>query len=340
MQIQTETELDAELTRPSPALVAAITRLASPLVVLGAGGKMGPTLCVLARRAAEAAGHPLEVVAVSRFSDEASRRWLEDRGVRTQACDVLDRDAVGRLPDAVNVVYLVGMKFGTSQNPALTWAINTLAPAIAIERYAGARIVALSTGNVYPFVDTATAGATEDTPLAPVGEYAGACLGRERIYQYASTRWRTPIASVRLNYAVELRYGVLVDIARRIAAGEAVDLAMGYLNAIWQRDANDMILRSFPLAGVPAVPVNLTGTRTLSVRTLATRLGELMDLPVSFAGVEAPTALLNDARKTASLLGEPETDLETMLAWTAHWVKSGGATLGKPTHFQARDGRF
>ncbi|MEZ4699481.1 MAG: NAD-dependent epimerase/dehydratase family protein [Rhodothermales bacterium] len=340
MLIDSEVALDEALTRPSQALIRFISTIPSPLVVLGAGGKMGPTLCVMAKRAAEAARHRLVVVAVSRFSDEASRMWLEERGVRTIPCDVLDREAVGRLPDAGHVVYLVGMKFGTKQNPSLTWAINTLAPAIAVERYAGARVVALSTGNVYPFVDAGSAGATEEIPLAPIGEYANACLGRERIYRYASERFQTPLASVRLNYAVELRYGVLVDLAQRIARGEPVDLTMGYLNCIWQRDANDMILRSFPLAGLPAAPVNLTGTATLSVRHLAQRLGALMDLPVAFAGSEAPTALLNDARKTAALLGEPETALESMLSWTANWVKSGGTTHGKPTHFQVRDGGF
>ncbi len=340
MYLSSETELDDALTRPSAALVEAIRSMESPLVVLGAGGKMGPTLCVLAKRAAAAASHRLDVVAVSRFSDPAACTWLEERGVRTVPCDVMDRDAVAALPDAAQVVYLVGMKFGTRQNPSLTWAVNTLVPAIAIERYAGSRIVALSTGNVYPFVDTGSHGATEETPLAPVGEYANACLGRERIYQYMSARMNTPLAVIRLNYAVELRYGVLIDLAQRIAAGEPVDVTMGYLNCIWQRDANDMVLRSFPLAGVPAVPVNLTGTETLSVRTLARRLAEQMEMPVAFTGNEAPTALLNDARATSELLGEPETPLDTMLTWTAHWVRSGGPTHGKPTHFQVRDGAF
>jgi hypothetical protein len=338
--IRSPAELDEVLTHPTPVLIDEAASWSDPLVVLGAGGKMGPTLCVLAARAAEAAGRSLDVVAVSRFSDGAAKGWLEARGVRTVSCDILDREAVSRLPDSTNVVYLVGMKFGTSHQPGPTWALNTLAPAVAIERYAGARIVALSTGNVYPLVDVRSRGADEDTPLAPVGEYANACLGRERIYRYASERFATPVASIRLNYAVELRYGVLVDLAHRILRGEPIDLAMGHVNLIWQRDANDRILRSFPLAGVPAVPVNLTGIEILSVRSLAARLAAQMGVPVSFTGEEAPTALLNDARRLAARLGEPETSIDTILEWTAQWIRAGGHSLGKPTRFEIRDGTY
>jgi nucleoside-diphosphate-sugar epimerase len=339
-QIRSEEELDEILTRPPPELVSMIGRLASPLVVLGAGGKMGPSLCVLAKRAAEAARHALEVVAVSRFSDAESRRWLDERGVRTVACDLLQREALAALPDSANVAYLVGLKFGTRQQPSRTWAVNTLAPAHAAERYAGARIVALSTGNVYPLVPVESGGSAESDPLTPLGEYANSAVARERIFEYFAERQGTSITCIRLNYAVELRDGVLVDIATKIWAGEPIDVTMGYLNCIWQGDANAMILRAFDPPAPPPSALNLTGAERLSVRELAERLGAAMGRPARIVGTEAPTALLSDTGRMRELLGAPATPLDRVLHWTAHWVREAGRTWNKPAHFEVRDGQF
>ena len=338
--IRTESELEEELTRPSPGLIEFIRTVSSPLLVLGAGGKMGPTLAVLARRAAEAAGHPLEVVAVSRFSNAAPRQWLEARGVKTVSCDLLDANATARLPDASNIIYLVGLKFGTAQNPAATWAINTLVPARVCERYPRSRIVALSTGNVYPQSEVARGGCVETDPLTPLGEYANAAVGRERIFEFQSQRHGTPIALLRLFYAVELRYGVLVDIARKVHSGEPVALGNGAFNCIWQGDANEMILRSLPLAASPATAWNLCRPEVFSVREIATRIGELLGRAPVFSGNESATSLLGNAAKLCAALGSPATPMESILRWTAAWVKQGGRDLGRPTHFEVRDGNY
>jgi len=338
--IETEEALDEVLTRPNADLVEFIKTLSSPLVILGAGGKMGPTLSVLAQRAAEAADHPLDVIAVSRFSDEGVQRWLEARGVRTLNCDLLDRSALTQLPNSENVVYLVGLKFGTSQNPARTWAINTLAPAHAAERYPRARMVALSSGNVYPLRAVHSGGAVETDPLTPLGEYANACVARERLLEFYAQLNNTPIVTIRLNYAVELRYGVLLDIARKVWAEATVDVTMGHLNCIWQGDANEMILRALALAAVPVQALNLTGPDTLCVRSLAHRFGELLGKSPQITGNEAETALLNNPARACSLLGLPPTPLETMMRWVARWVQIGGRQLGKPTHFETRSGNY
>jgi nucleoside-diphosphate-sugar epimerase len=331
--------LDDWMTRPSDALVSFVSTLSGPLVVLGAGGKMGPSLCVLARRAADAAGKALDIVAVSRFSDLSSRVWLEARGIRTHVCDLMTGD-LSALPDADNVLYLVGLKFGTQQAPARTWAVNTLVPARVTERYAGSRIVALSSGNVYPFVPVDSGGSTESDPLTPLGEYPNACVARERLFQYGSETFNTPGVVVRLNYATDLRYGVLVDLAQKIAAGQPVDVTMGSLNCIWQRDANDAIIRALDLAETPMRPLNLTGTESLSVRQLALRLGDLMDRPVDIVGEEAPTALLSNVTQMIQHLGTPEMPIDTVLRWTSDWVARAQPTLGKPTKFEVRDGRY
>ena len=338
--IPDEDALNEILTRPRPVLVEFIRQVCNPLVILGAGGKMGPSLAVLARRAAQAAGYPLEILAASRFSDENTRRWLEDNGVMTLPCDLMQREQLDRLPDAENVIYLVGMKFGTSQNPSRTWAFNTLAPAHVCQRYPGSRMVALSSGNVYPLVSTSSRGAVETDPLTPLGEYANSCIARERIFEYFSQEKGTPIAILRLNYALDLRYGVLFDIARKVFDGLPVDTNMGYANCIWQGDANEAILRSLALARSPAVPFNLTGPQKLSVRELALRFGELMKKPVTITGTEASTALLSNNSRLSACLGEPATPIDVVLKWTAHWVSQGGKSLNKPTHFDVRDGGY
>ncbi|PQO41083.1 NAD-dependent epimerase/dehydratase family protein [Blastopirellula marina] len=335
-----ESQLDDWLTTPSRELVEFVRTLTGDILILGAGGKMGPSLAVLAKRAIDQAGTGAAVIAVSRFSDAASRRWLDERGVVTHSADLLDRQAVADIPDAANVLYMVGTKFGTSQNPSFTWAINTVASSNVMERFAAARLVALSTGNIYPFVPVESGGATEEGPVGPVGEYANAALGRERMFQYFSSRNGTPVTLMRLNYAVDLRYGVLTDIGLRVYSGEPVDVRNGYLNCIWQGDANDAIIRALDVAKSPPRLLNLTGPETLSVRTIATEFARLLDRPVEFTGEEDESALLSNSAKCCELLGPPQTSTEMMIRWTADWLRSGGRLLNKPTHFEVRDGKF
>ncbi len=338
--IQDEAQLDTILTAPSPELRKFITQLSSPLLILGAGGKMGPTLAVLAKHAADLAGHPLEVIAVSRYSNDTTRQWLENNGVQTRTADLLKKDQWADLPDSENVIYLVGQKFGTEANPGLTWAVNTLVPSHAAERYRSARMVALSTGCVYPLVSVESGGATEDSPLDPPGEYAAACLARERLFTYHATQNQTALTLVRLNYAIDLRYGVLHDIAQKIHHGQPVDLAMGHFNCIWQGEANERILRSLGLCGNPPHALNLTAPEILSVRKVATQLGELMDREVQFTGTEAATAWLSNPVQSIAAFGPLNVELDTLLRWTAHWTVNEGRSLGKPTHFEVRDGKY
>jgi nucleoside-diphosphate-sugar epimerase len=339
-RIESEEQLDEIMTRPRPALIEFIKTLKSPLVLLGAAGKMGPSLAVLARRAAEAAESDLKIIAVSRFSSSDARTWLESRGVQTIARDLLERDALRPLPDSENVVYLVGLKFGTQQNPSLTWAVNTLVPTHVVERYRGSRMVALSTGNVYPLSPVSGLGSVETDSLTPLGEYCNAAVARERLFEYSARKHGTPLAVLRLNYAVDLRYGVLLEIAQKVWAGAPVDVTTGCLNCLWQGDANEMILRSLGLAAAPPAAFNLTGAARLSVRELALRFGELMSRPVEIVGREAETALLSNSARLCAALGAPATSLELLLKWTAHWVMQGGKVLGKPTRFEVRDGKF
>ena len=337
---ESEEALDEILTRPRPVLVEMIRRVKSPLVVLGASGKMGPSLAVLARRAAEAAGVNLDVVAVARFSDAAAREWLQSHGVTTVAADLLDRRSLDALPDAGDLIYMAGRKFGTAENPELTWAMNTLPPEYVSSRYRGCRIVALSTGCVYPLVRSDSAGSREEDPLEPLGEYSNACVARERVFEYCSRRYQSPVALIRLNYALDLRYGVLVDIGTKVFHGEPVDLSMGYFNGIWQGDANEMIIRSIEAADIPAVALNLTGAEKASVREVATRFGELFERDPNLVGSESDMALLNDASRTIDRFGTPAVELATVIRWTAGWIARHGRLLGKPTHFEVSDGRY
>jgi len=314
--------------------------LGGPLLILGAGGKMGPTLAALALRAAEAGGRRLEVVAVSRFTDPTGQQWLEERGIRTIRCDLLDADDVARLPDAQTIIYLVGLKFGTTQSPSITWAINTLVPARICERYPRSQIVALSTGNVYPLSEVCLGGSMESDALTPIGEYANAAVGRERIFEFYSRRHAIQVAQLRLCYAVELRYGVLVDIARKVYANASLDLSNGYFNCLWQGDANEMILRALTLAESPPSAWNLCRPEIFSVREIASRLGVLLGRSPRFMGEEGTTALLVNASRICEKLGSPALPMDVLLRWIAHWVLAGGRTLGKPTHFEVRDGRY
>jgi nucleoside-diphosphate-sugar epimerase len=268
------------------------------------------------------------------------RDQLEQAGIQTIACDLLDAEAVQRLPDAPNVLFMAGMKFGTTGAEPLTWAMNTVAPAYVASRYRQSRIVVFSTGNVYPLVPVTGGGATEETPPEPIGEYAQSALGRERVFQYFSGRYGTPAVIYRLNYAVELRYGIILDVAQRVWAGEPVSLAMGCVNVIWQGDACAWALRCLPLAQSPPLVLNATGPETLSIRYLAGRLGDLMGKQPRFEGAEADTALLSNASKAHRLFGYPTVTVDTVIQWVAHWVMQGLPTLNKPTHYEVRDGRF
>jgi nucleoside-diphosphate-sugar epimerase len=335
-----EIELEERLSRPTAGVLETLRRHPGDLLVLGAGGKMGPTLCRMARRALDQLEAGGRVLAVSRFSDQAARARLEAQGVETIAADLLDPAALAALPDPANLVFMAGQKFGTQAAPAATWAMNAVIPARVGERFAGIRTVVFSTGNVYPLTPADSAGPDENHPVGPVGEYAMSCLARERIFEHFARARGTPVAIVRLNYAIELRYGVLVDTARRVLDGEPVPLAMGYANVIWQGDASARALQCLDLADTPATVLNLTGPEPVSVRRLAERFGQLLGRTPRFAGTEAPDALLSNARRSLELFGPPSVDLETMLAWTAAWLRRGGRLLGKPTHFETRDGRF
>lgn len=338
--IRTEKALDSAMTEPGHALIEDIVSLQSPLVVLGGSGKMGPSLALLAKRAALQANHDLHVVAVSRFSDEAAREWLGNFDIETIACDLLDRESTMALPDSQNVVFMAGRKFGTVDNPALTWAMNTVAPTHAAERYARSRVVALSTGCVYPLVPVASGGSREEDELIPRGEYANACVARERIFEYYSRRDAIPMVQIRLNYALDLRYGVFVDIATRVLQEVPIDLTMGYVNCIWQRDANEIILRSFRVASVPPTLLNVTSREVLRVRDVALRFGELLGREPRFQGTESDYALLSDPSRAYELFGPPATGVDAVMQWTAEWLAHEGRTLAKPTHYEGSDGRY
>ncbi|HWR49569.1 MAG TPA: NAD(P)-dependent oxidoreductase [Bryobacteraceae bacterium] len=338
--IRNETELEEILSRPSAADIAFFRELKGDLLILGVAGKMGPSLAHRAVRAASEAGSTICVTGVARFSDPEVKRQLEAWGVRTIAADLLEDKVLSGLPDAPNVIHMAARKFGTSGNAYLTWAMNTLLPARVAERYRGSRIVSFSTGNVYPLVPIAQGGATEAVQPAPIGEYAQSALGRERMFEYFSARYGTPVTVLRLNYAIDLRYGVLLDIASKVFDGRPVDVAMGMVNVIWQGDANSVTLRSLGLCSSPPQLLNLTGPETLSVRSLARRFGAIFGREPVIEGAEAPNALLNDASRCHRLLGYPEIGIDQMIEWTAAWVSAGGARWDKPTHFEVRDGKF
>jgi nucleoside-diphosphate-sugar epimerase len=336
----TEPELDERLSRPTAAVLAALERCPGDVTVLGAAGKMGPSLARMLRRALDELGSPDRVSAVSRFSSGGAEAELRGAGVATIRCDLLDRAAVARLPDAPNVVFMAGQKFGTGGAPATTWAMNTIVPAIAAERFAGSRVVVFSTGNVYPLTPVAAGGSRETDPLGPVGEYAQSCVGRERVLEYYSARDSTRVALVRLNYAIALRYGVLTDIALQVWRGEPVSLGMGHVNVIWQGDANAQAIACLAHAASPPFVINVTGPEVLPVRRVAQRLGELLGRTPRFTGREARDALLSNTEKARQLFGEPAVGIATLLEWTADWVRRGAPVLGKPTRFEARDGSF
>lgn len=335
----TDAELEDRLSTPTPAVVETLARLPGDIVFLGVSGKMGPTLARMAKRASEAAGANRRIIGVARFSsgDDAS---LREHGIETIRCDLLDEAAVSALPDAANVVYMPGRKFGATGDEATTWAINCYLPSLVCKRYRGSRIVAFSTGNVYPMWSVAASGPSESDPPNPVGEYGMTALGRERMFEFFSRRDQIPVAIIRLNYAVDLRYGVLVDLARKVRSGEPIDLAMGYFNCIWQGDANAMTLRAFEHLAVPPRVFNVTGPEVLSVRNVCEQFGERFGMVPQFLGKEAETALLSDARHSVEQLGPLTVPTPSLIHWVADWLSTGGRLLDKPTHFETRDGKF
>lgn len=340
MAIRDVDELECALSEPTPGVIETMGRLEGDIVLLGAGGKMGPTLARMARRASDAAGVKRRVIGVSRYSSAEEESKLRAAGVETIRCDVLDADALNALPGAPNVVYMVGMKFGSSGAEGLTWAVNAFLPGLVSMKYRDSRIVAFSSGNVYKFVPADTRGSDETSAVEPIGEYAMSVLGRERVFQHFSTSLQIPMAILRLNYATEMRYGVLVDIARKVHAGEPVDVSNGHVNVIWQGDANAMTLQAFDNAAAPPFVLNVAGPEILSVRQLAHEFGKMMGKKPIIEGQEAPDALLSDGSLGYELYGKPRVSAKQMIGWIAEWVMGGGDSIGKPTHFETRNGKF
>lgn len=338
--IETEKQLEDKLSAPGERDIEFMRSLAGDVIVLGAGGKMGPSLARRCKRAAESAGVLKRVIAVSRFSSAEARDELEASGVETVSCDLLNRDEVDRLPDCENILYLAGRKFGSADRTDLTWASNAVVPAYVAHRYQASRIVVFSTGNVYPFVSPATGGAVETDALDPRGEYAQSCLARERVFEFFSRERGARCLMFRLNYAVDLRYGVLVDIARKVFTGQPVDLTVSHFNVIWQGDANSYALRSLELCESPPRVLNVTGGEIVSVREAAEFFARRFQREAKFNGQDSGVALLNNADACRRLLGEAEMKLEELMELVVHWVEVGGRSLNKPTKFEVADGKF
>jgi nucleoside-diphosphate-sugar epimerase len=338
--VENEEQLESLLSAPNAADINVMRRLPGDLLLLGAGGKMGPSLARRVKRASQAAGIERRVIAVSRFSSAQARHELEKNGVETIACDLFNRNEIDSLPACENVLYLAGRKFGSMDRNDLTWASNTIIPAYVAHRYRDSRIVAFSTGNIYPFVNAASGGSIENDSPDPRGEYAQSCLGRERVFEYFSHEYGTKCLIFRLNYAVDLRYGALVDIARKVYDGKPIDLAVPAFNVIWQGDANSYGLRCLELCQSPPRVLNVTGPETVSTRRTAEFFADRLDRKTVFQGEENDAALLNNASLCHRLLGYPEVALGELMEMVAHWIEIGGTSLNKPTKFEVTDGRF
>lgn len=333
-------EIEHFLAQPTEGVRETLRRQTGDILVAGAGGKMGPTVCLMLAKALREIGSTAKVHAASRFSNAEAVQVLETGGVKTVTCDLMDRASLAKLPNAPNVIFMAGQKFGTSSSPEMTWVMNTLVPANVCERFPQSRLICYSTGCVYPLSTVASGGSTERDEIAPVGDYPNSCVGRERVMQHFAKKNGTPIVLFRLNYAIEFRYGVLLDIARKVWKDEELDVTMGHVNLIWQGDAAARSIQCLDIAASPALPLNVTGPETVSVRALGRRFGEIFGKEPKITGTEAETAWLGNAAESFRHFGYPTVSLEEMIHWVAAWVKTDGRTLGKPTHFQTRSGKF
>jgi nucleoside-diphosphate-sugar epimerase len=332
--------LEDLLSTPSDAALATLKKLDGDFIILGAAGKMGPSLARMIRRGLDTLGKTSRVVAVSRFSTPAAEQDFKTDGIETIKADLLDPPQLNALPDASNIVYMAGMKFGSTNQEALTWAMNVYLPGMVCQRYRDSRMVAFSSGNIYGLAPVHAGGSRETDPVNPVGDYAMSVLGRERILEHFSRTVNIPISIIRLNYAIDMRYGVLHDLATKVLNNQPIDLAMSHANVIWQGDANAMSIAAFDRAAAPLFILNVAGPELLSVRQVAQQFGRLLNKQPTFTGEETATALLSNAQLAHRLYGPPRIALEQLIEWTANWLKQGGQTLGKPTHFETRDGKF
>jgi len=339
-RIESVEQLEEMISEPTDGVVETMRRLEGDIVILGVGGKMGPSLARMAKRASDSAGAKRRIIGVDLFPSGDQDERLRALDIEAIKCDLLDPDQLAGLPDAPNVIFMVGMKFGATGQEALTWAMNAFLPGLVARKYPKSRIVVFSTGNIYGLTPVSRGGPVESDPPNPVGEYAISALGRERVFEHFSRTLGIPTATIRLNYSIEMRYGVLVDIARSVFAGDSIDLTMGYANVIWQADANAMVLRSFDHVSSPPLVVNVAGPEIVSIRRVAEQFGELMGKKASFTGTESQDALLSNGRLGYRLLGDPRVGVDEMVRWIADWVMRGGESLGKPTHFESRDGKF
>lgn len=335
-----EETLNDLLTQPSDALVADMANIQGDIMVLGAGGKMGPTLCILAKRAAEKAGVNKRVIAVSRFSDKLAADQLRAQGIELISADLLEKEALQALPEVENIIFMAGKKFGTDGNEWETWAMNATLPAFVADKFRTSNIVVFSSGNTYPIVPLSSGGCDETDKQGPIGEYAMSCLARERAFEYASRKYGTKVFIYRLNFAVDLRYGVLYDMAEKILSGTPISVETPAFNIIWQGSANEIAIRGLLHAGAPAVAMNITGPETLSVRKTALELGKLLGKEPLFEGVEGNDAYLNNAALAMETFGYPSVSAKTLIRWQAEWLLAGGRGLGKPTHFEERKGSY
>lgn len=331
-----EDSLEELMSRPSQALIDDLAAVDGDIMVLGVGGKIGPTLARLAKRAAP----EKKVVGVARFSEPDLPAKLNDWGVETIKADLLDRDALAGLPKVPNIIFMAGRKFGSSGSEELTWAMNVHCPALVAEAFKDSRIVSFSTACVYPFVPISSGGALEDLPPDPPGEYAQSCVGRERMFQYFSKQFNTPGCLIRLSYAIDMRYGVLFDVASAVYRGEPVDVTMGHAHVIWQGDANAQALRALKHCSTPSWPLNVSGTEIVSIRELAQKFADKFEAGVEITGEEADTAWLVNTDKAQSLFGKPIVSTDKLIDWVADWVAREKKSLGKPTHFEARNGAY
>jgi len=339
-KIETIEQLEDIMSYPTKDVVNAMSELEGDLLILGVGGKMGPTLAKLAKRAIDNSNINSKVIGVSRFSVHGINKELRKSGIETITCDLLDDDQLFKLPDTPNVVFMAGRKFGSTDNKSLTWAMNTYLPGRVAQKYRNSRIIVFSTGNVYPLTMIAVGGSREIGSVDPVGEYAQSCLGRERMFEYFSNRFNTPVTIIRLNYAIDLRYGILLDVAQKVVSKQPINLTMGNVNVIWQGDANAIVLRAFTLCQSPPAILNLSGPENVSVRYLANRFGEIFGIHPIFESDEAKMSLLTNASRCHKIFGYPQVSLDQMIEWIAHWIRINGTILNKPTKFEVRDGQF